>query len=172
MSTPILQIASVAIVAIYLVRWRSALSRRNSQSWDALFARLTPGWTASALSDHFLSMEGLNSTPDETWEQIQGARGLRAMYRNAGVILEMADYAARNCESADLELLAALRSDATQIRVAVLKALAQFAFEKASESVRLNAFHVASMYTVMAARMARLLQASAPDMLPDFVAAM
>jgi hypothetical protein len=124
------------------------------------------------VSDHFLSMEGLNSTPDETWEQIQGARGLCAMYRNAGVMLQMADYAARNSDSIDLDLLAALRSDAVQIRIGVLKALAQFAFNRASESVRMNAFQVASMYTGMAARMAQLLQASAPDMLPDFVAAM
>ena len=94
------------------------------------------------------------------------------MYHNAGVMLEMADYAARNSESVDPALIAALRSDATQIRIGVLKALAQFAFNKASESVHLNAFQVASMYTGMAARMAQLLQASAPDMLPDFVAAM
>ena len=84
----------------------------------------------------------------------------------------MADYAARNCETIDTELLAALRSDATQIRIGVLKALAQFAFNRASENVCLNSFQVASMYTGMAARMAQLLQVSAPDMLPDFVAAM
>ncbi len=172
MITTILQIAPVAIVAVYLIRGRARLSRRNSQSWDSLLARLVPGWTASALSDHFLSREGLNSTPDEAWEQIHGVRGLRAMYHNAGVMLEMADYAARNSESVDPALIAALRSDATQIRIGVLKALAQFAFNKASESVHLNAFQVASMYTGMAARMAQLLQASAPDMLPDFVAAM
>ena len=172
MIAPILQIVPVAIVTIYLVRGKISLSHRNLQSWDSLLARLDPGWTASTLSDHFLSREGLNSTPDETWEHIQGARGLRAMYRNAGVMLEMADYAARNCETIDTELLAALRSDATQIRIGVLKALAQFAFNRASENVRLNSFQVASMYTGMAARMAQLLQVSAPDMLPDFVAAM
>ena len=89
MIAPILQIVPVAIVTIYLVRGKISLSHRNLQSWDSLLARLDPGWTASTLGDHFLSREGLNSTPDETWEHIHGARGLRAMYRNAGVMLEM-----------------------------------------------------------------------------------
>jgi hypothetical protein len=134
--------------------------------------RLQPGWSARDLSVHFLSKEGLNTTPVETWERMQGFRGIRAMYRNAGVMLEMVDYAARNSDSIDRIMIETLRSDAMQIRIGALRVLAHCAFNQASESVRSNAFQVASMYTGMAARMAQLLQVSAPDMLPDFVAAM
>ena|ERR1017187_3841090 len=94
---------------------------------------------------------------------------------NAGVMLEMADYADRNIESSgsiDRVLLETLRSDAMQIRTGALRVLAHSAFQHASENVRSKAFRLASMYTGMAARMAQLLQMSAPDMLPDFVAAM
>ena len=135
-------------------------------------ARLRAGWGARDLSDHFLSKEGLNTTPDETWERIQGIRGIRAIYQNAGVMLEMADYASRNSDSVDSELLLALRSDAMQIRLGVLTVLAQYALNNASESVRMNAFRVASMYTGMAARMTQLLQQNSAALLPDFVAAM
>jgi hypothetical protein len=175
MSLPILQIAAIAAVAIFLVRWRAGLRRRNAQSWDSLVTRLQPGWSAHDLSVHFLSKEGLNTTPGETWERMQGFRGILAMYRNAGVMLEMVDYAGRNSDpsgSIDRILLETLRSDAMQIRIGSLRVLAHCAFNQASESVRSNAFQVASMYTGMAARMAQLLQVSAPDMLPDFVAAM
>jgi hypothetical protein len=58
------------------------------------------------------------------------------------------------------------------IRVCVLMALAQYAFSKAGEGVRINAFRAATMYTGMAARMTQLLQEIAPVMVPDFVAAM
>lgn len=167
-----LQIAVVAIVAILLVRWRAALSRRNAQSWDSLVVRLRPEWSVRGLSDHFLEKEGLNTTPEETWDRIQGLRGLRAMYQNARVMLEMADYAARNCDSPDLELLATLRSDAMQIRTLTLMTFAQYALNKASENVRMNAFRVTSMYTGMTARMAQLLQENAAVLVPDFVAAM
>ena len=175
MSLPILQIAAIAPVAIYLGRWRAGLRRRNTQNWDSLVARLQPDWSARELSVHFLSKEGLNTAPGETWERMHGFRGIRAMYHNAGVMLEMADYAARNSElsdSNDQVLLETLRDDAMQIRTEALIVLAHCAFNGASESVRSNAFHVASMYTGMAARMAQLLQMHAPDMLPDFVAAM
>jgi hypothetical protein len=65
-----------------------------------------------------------------------------------------------------------LHSDAIQIRVCVLMALAQYAFTQASEGVRINAFRAASMYTGMAARMTQLLQDYAAVRVPDFVAAM
>lgn len=175
MSLPILPIASIAAVAIYLACWRVGLRRRNAQNWDSLVARLQPDWSGLELSVHFLSKEGLYTTPEETWERMHGIRGIRAMYLNAGVMLEMVDYAARNIEmnnSNDQEMLEMLRCDAMQIRSEALRVLARDAFNQASESVRTNAFHVASMYTGMAARMAHLLRVSAPAMLPDFVAAM
>jgi hypothetical protein len=103
---------------------------------------------------------------------MDGPHGLWVMYQNARVMLEMADFAAKNCDSVDRLLLETLRSDAMQIRVCVLMALAQYAFSHASEGVRVNAFRAASMYTGMAARMTQLLQENAAMLIPDFVAAM
>jgi len=103
---------------------------------------------------------------------MDGPHGLWVMYQNARVMLEMADFAAKNCDAVDRLLLETLRSDAMQIRVCVLMALAQYAFSHASEGVRVNAFRAASMYTGMAARMTQLLQDNAAVLVPDFVAAM
>ena len=94
------------------------------------------------------------------------------MHQNARVMIEMADFAARNSENVDRLLLETLRSDAMHIRVCVLMALTQYAFTQASEGVRVNAFRAAQMYTGMAARMTQLLQENAAGMVPDFVAAM
>lgn len=168
----LLQIATLAVVALYLGRWRASVRRRNSQSWDSLIARIRPDWSARELSDHFLWKEGVSTTPEETWTRLRGAHGLWAIYQNARTMTEMADYATRNCESVDRELIETLRSDAMQIRVCVLMALCQYAFSQASEGVRVNAFRAASMYTGMAARMTQLLQDNAAMVLPDFVAAM
>jgi hypothetical protein len=167
-----LQIVAVAGVALFLVRWRASLRRRNERSWDSLLARLRPDWSARELSDHFLWKEGLNATPEDAWQRMDGPKGLWAMYQNAQVMLEMADFAAKNSEAVDRLLLETLRSDAMQIRVCVLMALAQYGFSKASEGVRINAFRAASMYTSMAARTTQMLQEHAAVVLPDFVAAM
>lgn len=168
----LLQIAAIVGVALYLARWRKGVRRRNEQSWDSLLARLRPDWSARELSDHFLWKEGLSATPEDAWQRMEGPKGLWVMYQNARVMLEMADYAARNSDSADRLLLETLRSDAMQIRVCVLMALGQYAFSQASEGVRVNAFRAASMYADMAARMTQLLQANAAAIVPDFVAAM
>ena len=69
-------------------------------------------------------------------------------------------------------LLASIRSDATQIRITVLTALAHYVFNNASETVKMNAFQIASMYTGMASRTVQLMQQNAAVMVPDFVAAM
>ena len=168
----LLQIAAIAGVAFYLVRWRNSVRRRNRQSWDSLLARLRPDWSARELSDHFLWKEGLSATPEDAWQRMEGPKGLWVMYQNARVMMEMADFAARNSNNVDRLLLETLRSDAMQIRVCVLMALAQYAFTQASEGVRINAYRAAEMYMGMAARMTQLLQDQAAVIVPDFVAAM
>jgi len=168
----VLQIAVVLCLGAYLIRWRSGVRRRNAQSWDSLIARLRPDWSARELSDQFLWKEGLNATPQDAWQRMEGPKGLWVMHQNAQTMMEMADFAAKNSDTVDRLLLETLRSDAMQIRVCVLMALAQYAFSRAGEGVRVNAFRAATMYTGMAARMTQLLQENAPVMVPDFVAAM
>jgi hypothetical protein len=173
---PLLQIAIVGVLLVYLGKWRVKLRRRNIQSWDSLLCRLRSDWSASELSNQFLWKEGVTATHDDIWERIDGPRGLWAMYQNASVLLEMADYAADSSpagsEPIDPMILEALRSDAMQIRLCVLMALAQYALSKATEGVKVNAFRAANQYSGMAARMTALLQEHAAVVLPDFVAAM
>jgi hypothetical protein len=168
----VLQVAAVASIGFYLVRWRIEVRRRNARTWDSLLARLRPDWSARDLSEHFLWKEGLSATPEDAWQRMEGAKGLWAMHQNARVMLEMADFAARNGDGVDRLLVETLRSDAIQIRLLVLVALAQYAFSQASEGVRVNAFRAAQMYTGMAARMTQLLQDHVPAIIPDFVEAM
>ena len=172
MILPLVQILGFAAVAVYLARWRAGNRRKNNLSWDSLIARLRPDWSARELSDQFLWRESLNATPDDAWDRMEGPKGLWVMYQNARVMLEMADFASRNDSTVDRVVVETLRSDAMQIRVCVLMALAQYGFSQASEGVRVNAYRTASIYSGMAARLTSLLQNHAAGILPDFVAAM
>lgn len=172
MILPLVQIAVIVAITLLLVRWRMSVRRRNAQTWDTLIARLRVDWSARELSDHFLWKEGLNATPEDAWKRMEGPKGLWVIYQNARVMLEMADYASKHCEGVDRLLIETVHSDAMQIRVCVLTALAQYAFSQAGEGVRINAYRAASMYTGMAARMTQLLQEHAAVLVPDFVAAM
>ena len=166
------QVAVLAAVVGFFLRWRAGVRRRNTQSWESLLARLRSEWSARELSDQFLWKDELNATPEDAWQRMEGPKGLWVMFQNAHVMMEMADFAARNSNEVDRVLLETLRSDAMQIRVCVLMGLTQYAFTQASEGVRVNAFRAASIYTGMAARLTRLLQDHAAIVLPDFVAAM
>ena len=172
MILPIIQIVAIVAVAYYLCRWRRNVRRRNAQTWETLLAELRPDWSARELSEQFLWQEGVSTTPEDAWNRMEGPKGLWVMFKNAGVMMEMADYAAKNCEGVDQVLISTLHSDALQVRVCVLAALAQYACMQATEGVRVNAFRAATAYTAMAARTTRLLQDYAAGMIPDFVAAM
>ena len=166
------QILSVVAVAVYFVRWRMGNRKRNSESWESLLAHLRQDWSARDLSTQFLWKEGLAATPEDVWQRMEGPKGLWVMYQNAQVMQEMADYAQKNCADVDRVLIETLRSDAVQIRLLVLLALAQYGFTQASEGVRVNAFRTAELYSGMAARMTQLLQEHFAVVMPDFVEAM
>lgn len=168
----IFQVVAVGAVAGYLHRWRRAVKRRNERSWNSLIADLRSDWSARELSERFLWREGLDATPEDVWARMGGVRGLCVMYQNARVMNQMADYAANQCHDVDRLLIESLHSDAIQIRVCVIVALGQYAFKRASEGVRINAYRAAAHYTGMAARTTQLLQSYAAVAIPDFVAAM
>jgi hypothetical protein len=168
----LLQFVAFVAVAAYLYRLRAGLRRRNAQSWDALIAHLRPDWSARQLTDFSFSGPSPTPAPLEKWKRIRDADGLWTIYRNAGVMLEMADYAARNSDSFDLELLTTLRRESMYIRVLVLAAFAKYAFNAARETVWMSTLRVESAYAEMAVRITELLEVAAPDALPAFVAAM
>lgn len=160
--------AAIALVALYLSHLRAAARRRNAQSWDSLMAQLRLDWSVRELGD---GAAGISTTPEIAWKRMEGPKGLCVMYQNARVMMEMADYAARNSDSVDRELLETLRSDAMRIRVYVLVALGQYAFRQLNESICVNAYRAASMYAEMSGRMTELLAVHAAGLVPDFSAA-
>jgi hypothetical protein len=162
-------IAVIAGVALYLGHLRAAERRRNAQSWDSLVAQLRLDWSARELSD---GTKAIGTTPETVWQRMEGPKGLCVMYQNARVMMEMADYAARNSDSVDRKLLETLRSDAMRIRVYVAIALGQYAFRQLNVSICVNAYRAASMYVEMSGRMTELLQVQAAGLVPDFSAAM
>jgi hypothetical protein len=172
MALPLLQILAITLVAVCLSIARSAMRRRNAQSWDAIVSRMRPDPRVKSLADESIWNGSMNVTPEEKWRLIRGAQGLWTIYENARVMLEMADYTAKNSESVDLELLASLRSDAMQIRVCVLSALTKYAFSQVNESICVNVTRAAAMYSEMTARTAELLKVNGCSMAPNFVPAM
>jgi hypothetical protein len=106
----VLRSATLAILHL------SALSLHLSQSYNAQILMLLPGdCSAQKLGDESIWNGGLSVTPGEKWQFVRGAYGLWAMSENAGVMMEMANYAAHGSDAIDRELLATLRADAMQI---------------------------------------------------------
>ena len=167
-----LEIGAITSLSIYLVGWRVGLSRRRAYAWNMLSAQLQPKQGDREFCNQSPWDEEQIATPEEMTRDLQGANGLWKMFENARVMLDMADFAARNSDSVDPELLAALRNDVTQIRVCVLAALAEQACSQVNEGASASVSRAASIYAGMVARTAEVLQVNVESLAPSFACTM
>ena len=164
MILPLLELVIIICLAIYVECWRAGMRRRQAQAWERLVAQLQPNWYGGGLSDQSRCNQNDDATPEEKWRDIQGAHGLWSMYENAQVMLDMADFAARNSDSVDRESLAALRNDAMQIRVSVLIALSKYAYSQVNESTSMNVSRAGLVYAGMVDRIAELMRTNGGEL--------
>ncbi|HMG86928.1 MAG TPA: hypothetical protein VK574_14445 [Terracidiphilus sp.] len=95
------------MTAAYLTFSAATLHRRNQLSWESLSSRLQPAWSVSSSA----RVAVLASDRSARW----------SAFRDAGVLMQMADYADRNGVAVDPSVLASLRADAIRMRFAVLQ---------------------------------------------------
>jgi len=173
MSLPLIQAASVALILVYIVRWRINAARKRRQTWEEMVGKLRANdWGLDEVSERYLYREGITATPSNIWQKIDGARGLWSMYKNAPVLIQIADYAAEHGENVSLELTESLRSDAFQIRICVLMSLAKYAFAKTSVGASVDAHRATALYTGMLSRMTQLFQEHSALLFPRYLDAM
>ena len=159
------------LVAVGL--WRRAQTRRKQRSWDEIVASLRANdWGLDEVSERYLYRGGIKATPTDIWKRIDGARGLWAMYCNAPLLVQLADYAAEHGTDPDEALLEGLRSDAFQIRLCVLLALCKYAMSHSTVGASVNAHRATSLYTEMLSRLTMLFQESAGQLFPKYLEAM
>lgn len=109
------------MIAAYLGSARIGLQLRNARSWDAIVKKLLvrldldpKGADTAAKMDERFSNQAI--------EQRAGSiRGRRMLFRGAGAMVEMADYAERNGGIAIRAAAANLRGHATAIRIVTAK---------------------------------------------------
>jgi hypothetical protein len=104
-----LQLAAFSLTALYMFRRCSELHARNRRSWDEIVSRLSPAWKCAK------PLQPGDSAP------LAAAR-LWTVYRDAGVMMELADYADRH--GRDSSSVQELRFTALSLRFTALRALA------------------------------------------------
>jgi hypothetical protein len=173
----ILTLLSVAIpsaVIVYALYWRRVQSKRQAADWDSIVARLRSNseFNFDEVAEKYLYSDGIRATTQDIWSKIDGANGLWAMFTNAGVLMQLADYAAEHGQNVPEELIEELRSDALQIRMAVLTALLRYGFSRSGVAASVNAHRAATAYSAMLAHLTTLFQEHSALYFPRFLEAM
>lgn len=175
MILPVLSIAVAAVPAAYAIYWRRAQAKRRSADWDAIMSRFRSNseFGFSDLTERYLYSPVVQATAEDIWLRINGAVGLWSMFVNAGVLMELADYAATHGGETIPELLIEeLRTDALQLRIAVITALLRYGFSRSGVSASVNAHRAACAYGSMLAHITTLFQEHSSVFFPRFLEAM
>ena len=168
------QVAVTSSLFAILVIWAlGQLKQGRTSTWDELVSQLRVNeWGFEEISEQYLYKSGITATPADIWQRIDGAKGLWAMYKNASILLKLADYAAQHGDSTNEALTASLRADALQIRLSVISALAKYAFSRSTVGASVNAHRAASMYSEMLHHMTTLFQEHSAQLFPRYLQAM
>jgi hypothetical protein len=166
------EISVIITVAIYFMWWQIRVRRRRTVAWNTLVANLQPKGGDIELANHFNWNKDLFAMPKDKWQSTNFAEGLWTMYENAGVMLDIANYAAFNSTVTDPELIAALRHDAFQLRVRIVVALSKCACNQVNESTYAIVSRATAYYVDMVKRTAELAQANGTALAPGFAASM
>lgn len=170
MILPLLQIFATAVLITYASIWRRQQLKRRKQDWNQIVSRLLDhDWGIEEIAEVYLYKGGIRATTEDIWQRITGCRGLWAMYKNAPVLVDLADYASEHGGGKDEELLERLRSDAFQIRLYVMMALAQHAMSASSLGASVNAHRAAAAYSGMLARLTGYMQEHSGLLFPRYL---
>lgn len=173
MVLPLLQVLVTMLLLLYAGQWRRRQSKKAGESWESIVARLhSNDWGLEDVSERYLYSGVIKVSTQEIWKKIHGVKGLWAMYCNAPVLVQLADYAANYGEGVPEELLESLRSDAFQIRICVLMALAQHVMSRSSVAADVNAHRATEIYGMMLNRLTRLFQEHSTMLFPRYLDAM
>jgi hypothetical protein len=170
MVMPLFQVLVTALFIAYAAFWRRQQMKRRGRSWNEIVSHLRDhDWGIEEIAEGYLYKTGIRATTEDIWQRITGCRGLWAMYKNAPVLVELADYAAEHGDGIETELLEGLRSDAFQIRLLVLRALAQHALSGSSIAAAVNAHRAAAQYSCMLARLTEFMQEHSAMLFPSYL---
>ena len=108
------QIAIFLLITAVMVNWFVRMHLRNRRSWQAIEARMSPecrhAWAAGGLGQP----EALSSI----WSAMP-----QVAFRDAGVLMEMADYLENNTLTLDSEQIQNIRSSILNLRLAAARAM-------------------------------------------------
>jgi hypothetical protein len=102
------------------------LQRRNRRAWGAIVERLRRGLGKSAMNDEAAAELDRDFSNGAIERRAQSPQGRHAMFREAGAMMEMADYAERNGDAESAPVVASLRSHAVAIRTRTVKSFLRF----------------------------------------------
>lgn len=166
----VLEFAVCGGIAFYLAGHWAQARKRNRASWDALVSRLKLDRNARLLCVPERSGDeqcGMLARGQRVWQ----ARGLWAMYSNAGVLVELADYAARNGAPEERAAVDALRTEAVLIRLNLLACVGHFVLRAAEERAQSCMLCAEQAYAQLEVHVIERMERQAPEQLSALVAA-
>lgn len=167
---PHLSVLLASLLLVTMGYWRRRQSRRLT-SWEKISSSIRSNSEIEQAVDRFRWKSEVTVEMNEIWEVISGPSGLANIYHNAGVYAKLADYASQHTSNIPDDVIEEIYTEATQIRVMVVFALASYLTLRTVSS-RVNTFRAVQLYSGMTKRLTDLFQESCPTLFPKLMEVM
>lgn len=167
----LLQVALAAALFVGAIRLQVSLHRQHSREWRQILAGLSKsGGCLLQLSYGSIFSAGLECPIAEVWDMIDGTRGLWAIFRNTGVLLEALNYMEGDCKTNPrfLQLIAQLRENARRVRISAAVGLSKCLLAPPKLRPVLTAGEIAAGYIALVAEISLAISDNSPELLIEY----
>jgi len=167
----VLQFALALTLFIGAIRLQVSISRQRSKEWEQILAGIAQlDGCLSQLSHGSIFSGGLDCPVDEVWDRIGGKRGIWAIFRNAGVLLEAMNYMEKIGEPNPrlLRTIGQLRKEGRHVRIVASVAFLKCLLTFPGRSACFAAGETASEYIALVAQTSLAISDNCPELLIQY----
>lgn len=168
---PILLVFIISLYAFAAARWGLRRRRSSRMDWNSLVSRIRSNGHVEDIVPGFRWSQAHTFSREDLWKRLDGAQGLWNIYHNAGIYVQLADFARASGASIPENIIEELHSDALQLRVCVLLALSQYVMSRSVAS-SIHCGKALTLYCGIASRLTSTFQNFRPELFPDLMQAM
>lgn len=168
---PILLVLVVSLYALVAARWGMRRRRSSKMDWNSLVSSIRSNGHVEDIVPGFRWSEAHTFDHEDLWKRLDGAQGLWTIYHNAGVYVQLADFARSSGASIPENIIEEIHSDALQLRLCVLLALSQYVMSRSVAS-GIHCTKALTLYCGIASRLTSAFQNFRPELFPDLMQAM
>ena len=166
----LIQVVVAVLLISYAAFWRRQQVKRHRKNWHEIVNQLQGNdWGLEEITEKYLYKGGIRATTEDIWIASPVATDSWRCIKMHPCWCSLPTMPPHHGEGVDQAMLETLRSDAFQIRLCVMLALAQHVMSASSVGAAVNAHRATTTYSEMLASLTAFIQEHSASLFPSYL---